>query len=225
MNSSTWYSGPYVAKHDLSVIKVLRLHDDGQYYTIMQHPVEFDRLLTPIEEEETVSSWFFGGSVFHSYPYFHKCWPLTMKDAYYFHAIIPKGSNYWVNNNLMEVCSKRIIITYDDVLWGDYKFCGKLIWSHVFDLFRPIFNKANENEVGLGWLLADDECFYHPLQLPKNLAVQAIVISNTFYKETKRESCQILRMDRCKRQFVCIQKRRKSFKDWITNTKRYVCVW
>lgn len=213
---------PYIAKRDITVLKALKRDGDDFVTPIMQYPVEFNKILSLLDEDDDFNeSGFFDYGYFHAYPYFKQGCHTSAKEWLYFRAIIPKGTEYYINEKLNEVGARKMIIT-DEVV-NAQPYSSKVGWQDTFDLFEPMFEGVSHDEVEKGWVLGDDDCLYHPFSLSVNKGLQGIVCSRPYYKGTEREQCQVLFMHGCKHRFVYVKRKRNTMVDWLTNRKRLVC--
>ena len=106
----------YTLNEDLIVYKHIKIGSDGNYSTSIQnYPVKLDTILT-IEDsiviEEHGCKYKIESGIFHSY--------LRSFQEGTHKAIIPAGSKIWIQQDLCEIASEKLIITSEKIANPEY---------------------------------------------------------------------------------------------------------
>ena len=165
---------PFIAKEDIKVFKILTKTDtDGEYSTPYQEVRV--KLGTTMKSEEEVN--FTEGncgekncglyitigfihavldtSKYVSYPY----------DKVAIEAYIPKGTEFYIGDNLNEICAKELYLTenvYPALSGLPYSEQKKLIKEYIIDEY------VSKENVSIGWFCTSDKKFIHPYDVNEN---------------------------------------------------------
>lgn len=165
---------PFIAKEDIKVFKILTKTDtDGEYSTPYQEVrVKLGTTMKP-EEEVNFTEGNYGEkncglyitigfihavldtSKYVSYPY----------DKVAIEAYIPKGTEFYIGDNLNEICAKELYLTenvYPALSGLPYSEQKKLIKEYIIDEY------VNKENVSIGWFCTSDKKFIHPYDVNEN---------------------------------------------------------
>lgn len=165
---------PFIAKEDIKVFKILTKTDtDGEYSTPYQEvKVKLGTTMKP-EEEVNFTEGNYGEkncglyitigfihavldtSKYVSYPY----------DKVAIEAYIPKGTEFYIGDNLNEICAKELYLTenvYPALSGLPYSEQKKLIKEYIIDEY------VSKENVSIGWFCTSDKKFIHPYDVNEN---------------------------------------------------------
>ena len=171
---------PCVAQKDIKVIKLMERQEDGSFVTPFQDiPVTLNSTLCA-EGNNTVDT--YGYNNFRNgitAGFVHA--KLRTESAYIDNGIvgvvayIPKGTEYFVDIYLSEVCANQLLIT-DELV--DIK-AFSLTNEEMTDIISPFIEQLiPTDKVTPGWLFTAKKQFAHPLDCKENTDVIGVV-SNT----------------------------------------------
>lgn len=165
---------PKIAKEDLVVIKCLHKTPNGKFETPYRNMVvQFNKVLRPFQREPEIYSihWTdelkeIHGGVFHALLTYDTSYLHSRNDVF-FEAIIPKGTEYWLDTLCHEICATQMIIT-------DKKATKKSI---KINFLKTILQDAPVTYGGLrvgDWVMNDNSVI-HPNGRISKKNVKAIV--------------------------------------------------
>lgn len=173
---------PLVATKDLKVIKVLRKgkYEDEGYTTPFQgFPVELGKALVPSkgdEESQGVVCGYcgcrtqIGGGYIHAYMNLTNLILLEDPGVIAVEAYIPKGTEYYIDLYLKEVCAKKLYIT-DRIIELDEEMVDSgnrpLGPEETLDLIKPLVDGIPTDKVSPGWLYIPGKRLVHPNSMPR----------------------------------------------------------
>lgn len=163
---------PFIAKEDIKVFKIL-IKTDGEYSTPYQKvTVKLGTTMKPKEEvnftkgncgEKNCGLYIEGGFI-HAVLDASK-YEDILDDKVAVEAYIPKGTEFYIDDNLNEICAKELRLTENEypVLSGlpdgEQK---KLIKEYIIDKY------VDRDNVSTGWLCTSDKKFIHPYDVNEN---------------------------------------------------------
>lgn len=105
----------HIAKHDIVVYKKLNKRGDDKYITPCQGwPVKLGTTLVPDEKRPSISECGFkyslSGGAIHAY-----LDPKTGDGGHTFKAIIPKGTKFWIQEDMNQVAARELKLTSEEV--------------------------------------------------------------------------------------------------------------
>ena len=163
---------PFIAKEDIKVFKILTKRD-GEYSTPYQQvKVKLGTTMKPKEEvnftegncgEKNCGLYITRGfihavldaSKYVDYPH----------DKVAIEAYIPKGTEFYIGDNLNEICTKELYLTENEypVLSGiPYSEQKELIKEYIIDEY------VSKENVSIGWFCTSDKKFIHPYDVNEN---------------------------------------------------------
>ena len=169
---------PLVAQKDIKVIKLLKKYEDGRYVTPYQKfPVELNGMLTPADGNATIKLYghdkcrteIIDGYIHAALKFYIDT---NIKDGTTaVEAYIPKGTEYYINVSLSEICAKKLYIT-DKLLESTEGF---LSIDRMLDIIQPILDNIPTDELSPGWIYTSDNRFVHPNDIqPSNNAIGVV---------------------------------------------------
>lgn len=173
---------PYVAKENIKVFKILA--KDGIYYKT-PYQGSIVELGSPMKPDKEIN--------YNSRNYGYKKSMLCVEGGF-IHAVtnvvdyddvvsdnenyavveafIPKGVEFYVSDDFVEIAAKELFIT-DKIVGRNTKWSKEEL--KAFLLEYPIENLISKDKVSIGWLMLNDKTFVHPSLFDKEI-MQAVGI-------------------------------------------------
>lgn len=183
---------PFIAQRDIKVYKLLRYNETkGVYVTpFYDKEVQIGENLyggetlpeLAIDDDNLIN---IGKGYVHAYVKpLQKHYISVLKwlsihgkaeQLFFYEAIIPKGTEYYIDRFFDTICAKKMIIQDKYYLLCELE----LVEVDNSYLFEPILDFIDKNKVSPGWLMNSDKTFIHPSEYKDEMNDDIIGIVGT----------------------------------------------
>lgn len=225
MGLLSWSYKPYIATKDLVVLKTL-IREEGEYKTPwIKNPIKLNSMLVAEgdEDKELISGM---TRVTKGFVHAHTIWDEVINEetegCFMVKAIIPKGTEYYINIHFKDVCAKRMFIT-DEIVMEHVDEDEQL--ERMVDLFEPILDVGNYNTYGIPcYFLCSNSYFYSLRDVPDGVPIVGVITNMYRYwsysKEDSINGCHVLYLNGKEKLFDYV-KDRNGFR--VAERRRPVC--